>query len=99
MTDFVYLGPAPDDEECAQIGQDNFRERATQECRRYIALLRKTFGDEPDGARLAIKWEQHDFGPYPEVVCRYNDEKPASVAYAFHAEAHSPTRWEDTVAP
>ena len=48
------IGPVPCEEDCAQVGQEKYRERAIDECKRFIQLLRKTFGDEPPGARLAI---------------------------------------------
>ena len=67
MKDYINIGPVPCEEDCAQVGQENYREQAIKECERFIELLRKTFGDEPPGARLAIKWFDHDFGSYCEV--------------------------------
>jgi hypothetical protein len=87
-SDVVRIGPAPCDEECAQVGQKDYRERAVEECMRFIKLLRKTFGDEPEGARLAIKWFDHDFGSYCEVVCWY--EKEDAREYAFRCENETP---------
>jgi hypothetical protein len=94
MHDFVCLGPTPCEESCACVGEEDYRERALEECRRFIQLLRKTFGPEPDGARLSLKWFDHDFGPYCEVVCHFNTELPESVDYAFRCESDAPATWE-----
>jgi len=60
-----------------QLGTDDLHGRGPRaECQRFIALLRKQFGPEPDGARLAVKSFPHDFGDYLEVVCCF-DENPA----------------------
>jgi hypothetical protein len=100
MKDYLTIGQAPCEEPCAQFGQPDYREKALQECARFIALLRKTFGPEPEGAWLSIKWFPHDVGVvgydhYCEVVCHYNTEIPESVDYAYRCEAEMPTTWEN----
>lgn len=94
--DRVELGPTPSDEDCAQVGTDNYRERAFEECRKYIALIRQKMGTEPRGARLKITSNPHDFGTYYEVVCEYDDQFPRSVDYAFACESDGPQTWGDT---
>jgi len=59
---------------------------------RFIKLLRKTFGDEPEGARLAIKWFDHDFGSYCEVVRWY--EKEDAREYVVRCENEMLLTWE-----
>ena len=95
MRDFFTLGPTPADESCACVGEPDYAERAPAECRRFIKLLRKTFGPEPSGARLATKWFDHDFGQYCEVVCYFDPEIPGSVEYALRCEGEVPTTWEE----
>lgn len=68
-------------------------ERATDECSRFIDLIRKTVGPEPDGARLKIKWFNHDLGSYPEVVVYFNTDKQEAVDYAFKCESEAPMNW------
>jgi hypothetical protein len=53
------------------------------------------FGPEPEGAWLSVKWFEHDFGPYCEVVCYYNTDIQASVQYAFRCEDDLPATWND----
>ena len=94
MKDYINIGPVPCDEDCAQVGQDNYNKQAIEECTHFIALLRKTFGDEPEGARLAIKWFDHDFGSYCEVVCWYETEDEKARDYAFRCENEMPLTWD-----
>lgn len=94
MRAYITLGPTPCEEDCAQVGQPDYREKAVPECKRYIQLLRKTLGPQPEGARLAIKWFDHDFGSYCEVVCYYATEIKEAVDYAFRCESQAPLTWE-----
>ena len=94
MRDFLSIGSSPCDEPCAQVGQRDYDEKAQEECRRFIELIRRTLGPEPEGARLAIKSFPHDFGDYLEVVCYFTTEITASVDYAYRCEAETPATWE-----
>lgn len=95
--DFMYLGTAPYEEECVQVesGKD-YLPAMREECNRFINLLRDTFGKEPEGARLAIRSEMHDFGSYLEVVCWFDEDIPESVEYAYNIEGNTPARWPST---
>jgi hypothetical protein len=55
MSDYITLGPTPADEPCAQVGEELYEKKARAECRRYIKVLRETFGPEPSGAYLMMK--------------------------------------------
>ena len=94
MQDFMTLGTAPIDEPCAQLGQDDYYDKVKAECRRFIQLLRQTFGDEPPGARFALKSFEHDFGTYYEVVCLFDTNDEEAAHYAFRCEDELPTTWE-----
>jgi len=89
---YIELGCTPSDEECAQVGEENYESNARAECQRYIELLRRLFGPEPEGAALRIKQFPHDFGFYLEVVC-YHDG-PVARDYAFNIENNAPTSWD-----
>ncbi len=82
MRDFFTIGPTPREESCAYVGEPDYEEKALAQCRRFIGLLRQTFGLEPDGTRLSIKSFPHDFGTYYSVVCHFSHGIPASAAYA-----------------
>ena len=89
------IGSSPCDEPCAQVGQDNYAVQAKKECRRYIELLLKKFGEPPEGASLSVKGFPHDFGTYYEVVVNYDDDDRAGLDYALLLEGNSPATWDD----
>ncbi len=96
--DYIDLGSTtPPDESCAQVGSRryDYYDLARREARVYIALLRRVFGDEPDGARLGIKSHPHDFGTYLTVVCFFDPDIQAAADYAFRCEAEGPQEWDE----
>ena len=95
MRDFMDIGSTPSDEPCAQVGEDNYMERAREECNRFIELIRKKLGEEPPGARLAVKSNPHDFGTYLEVVCHFEDSDEEARIYALRCESEAPRTWQD----
>src|SRR5256885_15194424 len=95
MRDCMDLGCAPSMEHCAQVGTDEYFDRARTECRAYIALLRRSLGDEPPGATLSVKSNPHDFGTYLSVVCYFDPDDPAATDYAFKCEAKGPREWDE----
>lgn len=95
MKDFIHIGSAPPEEGCAQVGRPDYWERARCECREYISLLRRALGPEPEGARLAVKSNEHDFGTYLSVVCHFEEQWPVSVEYALRCESEGPATWDD----
>lgn len=87
MTDYIYVGSAPTDEDCVQVTRDaDYLPAMRAECLRYIAALRAKYGPEPEGAELRLKREGHDFGPYIEVVCVFDPTDDAAVEYAYDVE-------------
>lgn len=101
MRDEMPIGCTPSDEDCAQLGvMDDYPRWAKTECQAYIRALRKKFGEEPDGARLRVKSNPHDFGTYYEVVCAYDTDNEEATAYALKVEEGLAT-WEEAgmVAP
>ena len=95
MRNFFVLGPTPIEEDCAQVGEPDYHRKALRESRRFIQLLRDTFGSEPEGAALRIKAFEHDFGTYHEVVCWFDPDIPESIDYACTCEIETPMTWEE----
>lgn len=62
MRDDFSIGPTPCDESCAYVGDLDYSRKAHAAYIRFIQLLRKKFGPEPEGAWLSGKWGPHDFG-------------------------------------
>lgn len=94
MRNFFTIGSSPIDEHCVQVGAPDYHEKAIPECKRFIELLRRVFGPEPPGARLAVKAFDHDFGSYHEVVCYFDTDILESVDYACRCECETPATWE-----
>ena len=95
IKDSLYIGESPWDETCVAVGSDMYRPNADKECRRFIQQIRRHYGSEPEGARLYIKSNPHDFGSYLSVECEFTwdpslDEEPEdgtpSQQYAFAIE-------------
>ena len=40
MRDYFSIGPTPSEEDCAQVGQPDYRRKAIAECQRFIELIR-----------------------------------------------------------
>ncbi len=93
--DYVDIGSVPAAEDCEVQGPNYDVRKAKFECNTFIHQLRRMFGDEPEGARLKIKGNPHDFGTYYEVVCYYDDENEVAADYAFQCENEMPEHWDD----
>ena len=94
MRDYIDIGSSPSEEDCAQVGSPDYERRARTECARFIELIRKTLGEEPPGAHLAVKSNPHDFGTYYQVVCYFEGSDEEAREYAFRCESEAPARWD-----
>ena len=93
MPDCLDLGSVPSYEDCAQVGSEGYGQRARRECQAYINQLRRLYGEEPDGARLSMKSNPHDFGTYYSVVCYFDGDNKQAADYAYRCEAGTDT-WD-----
>lgn len=94
MREEYSLGPVPSDEECAQVGRDNYLTQAKSECRRYIDLLEKKF-ELLSGMRFKITRNLHDFGEYLDVVISFDDDNDEQRELACFIEDNLPYTWDD----
>lgn len=96
MRDSLNIGSCPHGEECVPTNNKILYGKAQrEECRAFIEALRIMNGPEPEGARLYIKSNPHDFGTYYEVECAYDDEIEEAVEYAFKCEDCDLEKWEE----
>jgi hypothetical protein len=95
VTDTFEIGPVPCEEKCEQLGPNYDPNRAKAECRIFISLLKRTFGEPPDGARYVVTSNRHDFGTYYEVGIKADDNSAAAMEYAFKVEGNAPARWDE----
>lgn len=93
--DYLDLGGAPSDEDCAQRGMDDdYAARARRECRALIQQFKRTCGDPPPGAHFRIQENPHDFGTYLSVAIHFDPDDPDAVAYAYRCDEESPDQWD-----
>lgn len=95
-TDYVTVGSSPHDEDCAQVGDPDYRSKCKAELHEFKRQLIEEFGEPPAGATLKIKAFPHDFGTYHELVVVFNDDIDEAVDYAFDLEDHGITSWDET---
>jgi hypothetical protein len=65
------LGTVPAQVASARPSESDYAARAFAQSRRFISLLRRRLGPEPNGARLGVRRSD----PYLEDVVRFDDEK------------------------
>jgi len=91
MRDYISIGSSPTDEDCAQVGADNYEAQSRKECIAFIHQLERQF-KVVDVFR--IKSFPHDFGTYKEVVCYFDDDNHEAIAFAYRVESECPRRWD-----
>jgi hypothetical protein len=94
MKDYLSIGASPHAEDCAQVGQENYRKQAMKELRAFKNQLERLFPNPPTGCYLTIKSFPHDFGTYYEVVCYFDDDIEESRHYAYNMENNTPENWD-----
>jgi len=91
MSEFMELGPVPCNEECAQVGSDDFYERARKEYSAYKHQLERMFPN----CNFRIKSFPHDFGTYYEVCVVYDENDEKATERALEVEGNLPENWDD----
>lgn len=93
MKDSLTLGPTPSGEECQQIPYTN-PQLARKECQAFVAQLIRAFGRPPEGAKLRVSHNPHEFGTYYEVEVVFDGTTEEGIAYAYRLEANTPELWD-----
>lgn len=86
MKDYLYIGPVPAEEDCAQVGSHDYAKRAKQECRIFVEQIRRYY-PEPENGYLSIKSNSHDYGTYYEVVAVFDMDCEAASEWAYDVES------------
>jgi len=104
--EFFSLACSPHEEECAQVGQDDYIGDNLIECRVLVAQLIRVHGEPPPGADFVLIKNEHEFGTYYEVGIFFDmlteeemeeaeqDETPSQL-YAQKCESGIPAKWDD----
>jgi hypothetical protein len=92
-TDYDLLSTSPPDEPCVQ--GDDSPDRAQAEGKRYIELIRKVCGPEPEGAQLKVRSNPHDLGTYYTVALFFDDDRDDHIKYMQRIELDGPLEWDE----
>jgi hypothetical protein len=94
-TQRLNIGAAPNEEECAQVGQPDYPEYSQRECLVFMRMLQRLYPVPNAKAWLAVKSFSHEFGSYREVCAYYDNEDAVATEYAFMLERETPLKWDD----
>jgi hypothetical protein len=95
MREYMEIGSTPYGEDCAQLGSDDYRNRAENEMDTYIRLLEREFPEAlGNNINFKKKWFNHDFGTYGEVCMFWNPEDGKANAYVYYMESRLPEEWD-----
>ncbi|KZB93523.1 hypothetical protein AVM11_11660 [Sphingomonas melonis TY] len=88
MSHIIDIGGAPAEEECAQLGQTiDFEAANLAEVTAYKLAIIARHGLPPEGCKLIVHNNRHDFGLYRTLALRVDDEESEAVdAYAEAVE-------------
>lgn len=94
-TERIDIGCSPYGEDCAQVGEPNFRKRASMEMDALINQMRRENPDiENHNVILKKEWYPHDFGTYGSVVAEYLDDDNDARNFAIELESRIPEFWD-----
>jgi len=94
--DYISLGSSPSDEDCAQVGSDNYRELSRIELQEFKRMM-EVINPAPEDciAYYTVKSFPHDFGSYHELCAVFDDNDDQSIEWAFNAENITPVQWDN----
>jgi hypothetical protein len=88
MKDYLMIDTTPTEEQCAQVGEQDYHSKARAEAKRMLAQIDKHY-PLPEGATMGyttIATEHHDFGAYLQIKIVFDDECEHSINWAFSIE-------------
>lgn len=94
MRDYITLGSSPLDEDCAQVGTDEYQQRSRAELQQLKRMMQDIHPEIALGY-YTVKAFPHEFGTYHELCAMFDDDYEATVNWAFEAEDTVPAKWDD----
>lgn len=89
----IFIGSSPYEEDCAQVGSNDFHWKSKAELQAFKDQLQRLF-PAPEGASYQIVWSNHDYGRYGEVCAVFDDTNETHADWAWQAEDGCAT-WDD----
>lgn len=95
--DYMEIGSSPSDEDCAQLGSDNYDKLSRIELNAYVHQLERMFPyvKNSDSLKFAVKRFNHDFGTYAEVVIYFDTANEFEYNCAIDIEHNLPMNWDE----
>lgn len=94
MREVIEIDGTPYEEDCAQVGNDDYKVRAMKECRAFTKQLVRTFGNPPEGVRIIMKTNPHDFGTYYSMAITFDEENEVGSEWAYNVDNNIPANWD-----
>ena len=95
MRDRIELATTvPTDEDCAQVGSDNYSKMSRLEAQAFRDQIYRVFGEPPANTDIRIKSCPHDFGSYLDLEIVYDDDEDDSCDWTFKVEGNLPDKWD-----
>jgi hypothetical protein len=94
MREVIDLDGTPYEEDCAQVGRDDYKERAMKELRAFTHQLTRLFGEAPEGVRVYIKSNPHDFGTYHTLAISFDEDDEVGSEWAYNVDSNIPAEWD-----
>ncbi|WP_234265150.1 hypothetical protein [Hydrogenophaga sp. NFH-34] len=95
--DSLAIGPAPHEENPAQVGSENYARRSMLECAAFKAQILRHYPIPEDAiAGIRISLNPHEMGTYREVEVAYGDEVGCNWAYEVESDPKGAlAKWDD----
>jgi len=97
FNDYLNIGPTPPEEDCVQVGSEDYLRKTKLEVNAFINQLEREFSHwvENDWVLFDKKWFNHDFGRYCEVVVYYKTDDETSRGCALSVERSHYHYWDE----
>jgi hypothetical protein len=86
LWDYMNIGTVPAMEDCAQVGKDDYMDKARIETERFCKQIIKHYPPVL-GTMVRTKAFNHEFGMYVEVCVIYDNNIEGAREYALQVEA------------
>lgn len=97
MKNYLTLGSTPYDENCAQVGNDNYYDQSQIELHIYGKYIQRLFPEILVSKTLYLKIKSfpHDFGTYKELVIYYDNSNEKEYNLALNIDSNLPKNWDE----
>ncbi|QLE46539.1 hypothetical protein FD723_40720 (plasmid) [Nostoc sp. C052] len=96
--DRLEISATPPEEECLQVGIDDYPKKGRQQCNVFKQQLERQFPIPQHLEEIlyfAVISCPHDFGSYYNVCVKFDGNNEEAVNYAYNVEANTPAYWDE----